>query len=191
MNRTSKTILIAAAGGVAVSILLCILVIFVLARFITQNAIVGDPARIGEIGAKVADYTIPAGYHEQFGQDLFIAQEVIIAPMNHHGPNIMLLQRMRAMSDAQAAQMQQTLQKAYQNQYHLGLEPFEQLGEEVVSIKGQPVVLTVLENKTGTLRVRQEYGAFNGKSGLAMLMVIGSVEEWNPDVIHVFAASIR
>src|SRR5947208_1183348 len=88
MGRDTKTCL-----GCAVVVLLATCVVCVLGSVagpIVTSLVVGsltanlgssvDPARAKQVGAQIADYTLPPGHAEQVGLDVWLLQMVVIAP---------------------------------------------------------------------------------------------------------------
>lgn len=86
------------------------------------------------------------------------------------------------------AQLQQSVEQQVNSE---GLQ-LETVGEETISVRDQPVTLTIREgtNAEGD-SVRQITGIFQGKSGPTMLMILGDQESWDQAAVDQFLGSIR
>lgn len=186
MSRNTKIILVIGGTLIVICGLLCIATILIAPR-LAQNVLVQDPARAKQIGAQIADYTLPSGYGEFMGMDVLTTQMVMLSPNSQRGPFLTLMQ-IRT-SNVSRAQMEQQMQQAMQRQFQGGT--YQQVSEEMVTIKGQQTVLTVSESQGARGTMRQATGVFPAKSGLGMIMAIGSANEWNWQVVKDFCASIR
>ena len=141
-----------------------------------------------KVAAQIADYTLPSGYSEQMGLDMFIEKMVVIAPTKQSGLTITLLQ-MPATTSRQ--QMEQQMRQSMQNQFGQLPGAMKNAGEHPVTIKGEKVTLTLGESSSTSYTLRQATGFFVGKGGLVMLMLMGEVENWNWTLVENFCASIR
>ncbi len=163
-------------------------------RFASQ-AFSTDPAKASQTGHEIADYALPAGYQEQGSMNIAGVKFVVIAQhaQSQAGDQMvfMLMQFPSSMNLSQE-EMQRQMDQAIQKQFQSGNQQMEVVGTEDVTIKGQPVTLTVSEGKgsSGTVH-RQVTGVFSGKGGLAMFMAIGAKDTWDQATISQFLASIR
>ncbi len=190
MSRNWKIALLVGGTLFVICALLCVALVFV-APMVMQNFTTNaqNPEQIRQTAAKIADYTLPAGYKEEFAMDLFAMQMVMFSPTNKARPMIMLMQS--ADRRANADDMQQQLQEQFQRQSGLQGTTYRSVGTRQVTIKGQPVTLNVAENESRTVVLQQATGVFNGKNGLAILMVIGSKQGWDWTPVEQFTRSIR
>ena len=64
--------------------------------------------------------------------------------------------------------------------------------EKPVTIRGQETTLTISEgiSSDGTT-YRTAVATFQGRGGPALVMIAGTLDEWNPDTVDSFIASIQ
>ncbi len=142
-----------------------------------------------QVGAQIADYVLPPGYIEEMGMDLFFEKILMLGPADEYGPAIMLLQM--NVPTASREQLEEQMRQAFASQYSGG-GIYEPAGEHTVTVKGQPLILTVSEtDDSGGYKMRHAQGIFQGKGGIVMVMVMGDVEEWDWKLIDDFLTSIR
>ncbi|MBI5302175.1 MAG: hypothetical protein HY868_08565 [Chloroflexi bacterium] len=190
MSRTMKIVLLVGGTLTVICVLACVVLVFFAPR-VMQNFATNaqNPEQIKQTAAKIAEYTLPSGYKEEFGMDLFAMQMVMIAPANKARPMIMLMQS--ADRSAKPEDMQQQLQEQFQRQYSMQGGTYRVTGTRQVRIKGQSVTLTIAENDSRSVTMQQATGVFAGKNGLAILMLIGTKQGWDWTPIEQFTGSIR
>lgn len=191
MSRTKKIILFVVLPVLASCCLLCVAFIVLVPRLLS-NAVASDPQAAKQIGARIADYTLPRGYQEMMGMDLFSAQWVLIAPSDQRGGTAIMLMQFATLNEGNydPKQMEQQMQQAMERQYDQS-GTFQSTGQRTVTIKGRPTDLALAERDQITKTVRQATGVFDGKNGMVMLMVIGNVDTWDWKMVEDFCASIR
>ncbi len=194
MSRNVKIILVVLGSLLVICTLSCV-VLFVFFNRFANNFTAGlqtpevRQAQARQIGAQIADYTLPPGYTEEVGFDMFVEKLVMIGPTNNQGPVIMMISVSAATVNRQ--QMEQTLRQSFASQLSRS-GTFKSVGTHDVTIKGQQTTLAVSENdSTSGLTERQATGVFQGKSGLVMMMIMGSVDEWDWPTIEAFCSSIK
>ena len=188
MTRNQKILLVVAGTLLVSCALLCIGAAFVLPRLL-EDRVAQDPAQAKKVGAQIAEYTLPSGYEEQFGMDLAVTQMVVIAPRNDRGPVIMLMQY--GAGNTSREEVEQQMRLVFQNRFQPGMSGFRQVGEQTVTIKGQPTALIISESSTDRGALRQAVGTFTGKGGLVSFMAMGTVQEWDQALLEEFLRSIR
>ncbi len=128
--------------------------------------------------------------------DLFAYQLVMIAPSNQRngvgtGTIIMMMQYPTlSQGSIDPEMMNQQMRDAFDRQYQQS-GTFTEVGEHTVTIKGKPTTMTVSESTQTTAKMRQATAIFTGKGGLTMLMVMGSPDTWDWQMIENFCRSIR
>jgi hypothetical protein len=195
MNRTTKILLVI----VGLTLACCCLVAAVvsvagpaLATRALSQTFAEDPEQAAAIGAKIADYTPPPGYQEQFAMDMFGMRMVAIAPteFDESAVLIMFMQVPAGWLDEEDMREQMVDAWAGQSgQRDLELQVVEQ---ETRTIRGHPAVFTIYEGQTSDGDpMRQMVGVFQGKDGPTMLMIMGSPTEWNQETVDAFIDSIQ
>lgn len=156
-----------------------------------QRGMKTDPEGASQAAHEIADYTLPDGYQEQMAMDIMFYSFVVISPeqTGSGGPTIMLAQFQAGVDQEQ---MRQQLQQSAEQQYgRNGLE-MKLVEVKEMTIRGEETEVVTYEGTDNEGRtLRQLVTAFPGKDGNAMLMIMGSPEDWNDDEINQFIESIH
>jgi hypothetical protein len=187
MSQNKKIILLIVLPLLVSCVLICVLAVFALPRAMT-NVVATDSLRAKQIGAQIAEYTLPPGYREDAGADWFAMQMVMIVSKEKRGLTITLNQ-FKTMAVSRE-QMEAQNRQVYRNLYGNANMPLHYVGERTVTIKGKPTVLTILETTEG-VATRQVSGVFQGKGGTTTIMVLGYSDNWNWQMLDDFFQSIR
>jgi hypothetical protein len=161
-------------------------------RLITQ-AIITDPARVAEVGGQIANYQVPAGYQQAFALDILgVKMIAMTSGTDRTAFTVLALMQFPAPAAVSRAEIERQMQQALAQQTGMGSPDLHVTGQQQVTIKGEPVTLTVREG-TGSdgVAVRQVTGLFQGKGGPCLLMVMGEGNEWDQPAVDQFIASIR
>jgi hypothetical protein len=186
MNESKKLLI----GFVVVGILCCGVsaVTLLLFREVGNRAermFNGEPTTVAEIRERMVDFEAPSGY-ETTAMSMFIYDMVILEPAGLDGSMIMLMQYNGLMS-ASPAQMEQQLRQSAQQQGNQAGTPMQYVETIEREIRGETVEITVNEGSG----IRQWLAVFEGKKGMTLLMVQGSVEDWDEELLDDFIASIK
>ena len=189
MSQNKKIILFIVVPIMVICCLLCVITAVFIPNWISK-AFSDDPVNAKATAAKIADYTLPDGYEEAMGIDMFFEQIVVLSTGDESSVVIALIQ-VNTAGGVSSAQMEQQIRQAFQNQSESDYKGMTYVGTRKVTIKNNPTVLTISENEGKGGRLRQATGTFNGKSGFAMVMVMGPVSDWDWDMLDDFFESIR
>ena len=74
------------------------------------------------------------------------------------------------------------MQQSFQQQFGRSGSQMQVVGQESVTIRGQPVTMTLAENDASP-KLRQAVGTFKGKNGLVIVMVMGTAPAV-PGAVH-------
>jgi len=158
-----------------------------------DRAMVTDPQQASTLGAKIASYTLPAGYSEVFGMQL-MGMEMVAISHNPPQPDEMLIFLIKVPeSDAiDPNTLQKQIEGALQQQ-----SSFQQLkltldDMETRTVNGLDVTLTYRkgENSSGT-PYRQMSALFNTDTGRVLLLAQGSAEKWDRQALDALLDSIH
>lgn len=194
MSRNQKIVLLI-TSLVLLSCCACGVGAYIMGQRLFDYALggVSDPAKAKEIAKRIADYTLPAGYEEKGGVDFFLMQMVVILPIQER-PDGLIIMLMQFNSDTSREQMEQQMRDSLrQGGVDRDIRDLRVVGTETVTIKGQPVTLTISEGFSvqNNAVIRQVVGAFQGKGGATLIMVMGAVEDWDKTLLDNFYKSIR
>lgn len=153
-----------------------------------------DPGDAAQVGARIAEYSVPAGYEHMMGMSLMGYDFVVIAPQNStDGLIIMLAQFSEAyMQNSDPQSFQEQMQRSLEQQSGRRGIKMEVVETKTMTIRGQQVEVLILEgtDENGT-SMRQLITNFNTESGLGMVMIQSLGEEWDQAVVDQFLKSIR
>src|SRR5438552_7783128 len=188
MGRGSKTCL-----GCAVVLLLATCVVCALGSVagpIVSSLVVAsltanlgssvDPTKARQVGAQIADYTLPPGHAEQVGLDVWLLQMVVITPNVldtaselHDGYVIDLLATTLPVN---SAQLEKQLLGALLEQTKTRGITWQQAGERSVLIRGKPAMLSILVDDPRHPTTRAVSGAFQGRRGQTLVQIVSQAD---------------
>jgi hypothetical protein len=88
--------------------------------------------------------------------------------------------------------MEQQMGQAFKSQMQQSGQNMQVVGTEEVTLRGQQVTLTVSEGQSSSGGgFRQKAGVFQGKSGAAMIMILGPIDNWDQPAIEAVISSMR
>lgn len=152
-----------------------------------------DPESVARIASSIADYDVPAGY-EQKAFEMLSIKYVFMTPDNGGAPLIMLMQFPPNIARNQD-EMQKEMERAMARQSGQVSTAMKVVEEKTYTIREQEVRATIMEGETevegGTIVTRQMIVVFQGKTGVAALMFLGSKDGWDQEKIDSFVESLR
>lgn len=190
MSKGCKTAIVV---GIVLAILCCIACTFVsiVIHYTMSGTVAAGPEQAAVIGHEIVDYSLPAGYAEVFGTSLFKLKWVVIASDNQDALSMMLMQ-IPQRSGMTPEEMQSVMAELFAQQGEYSPSSLQIVETRQVTVKGQPVTLTISESESDLGEtMRQAVAVFPGKDGLAMLMAMGDAQTWDQEVLDEFLASIH
>lgn len=185
-----------AIGVVAALVVLCVCLgvasfggLFYFGQQIAESA-TEDPAEVAEIASGIADYDLPPGFSEQFGMRFLIFDMVAFG--SDDNKQAILLMQFSEMIGMDQAEMEQQMNQSVQEQMGQQDLDLQVVDQTTTTIRDETVTLTIREGTdVDDETVRQITGAFPGKGGSALLMIVGPQQSWDQAAIDDFIASIR
>ena len=194
MNRGLKILLVMVAALLIVCLCSCVAGYFLMQSFgqVLEQAATNDPVEVAAVGDSIAEYQVPAGYHEEFGMSLFGFAVVGITPAEGTRGNIIMLMQFPEFVGMDRQSMEEQMRQSLQNHTSTEFSELEVVGQETVIIRDQNVTMTIYEGSTSEgERVRQMIGVFEGNEGTTMLMIMGPADRWDQRATDGFINSIR
>lgn len=151
-----------------------------------------DPANVQRIAAKIADYTLPAGY-KQVAFDLVIYQYIVITPdpKSDTSGTFMMMMSYPPNAGLTDEQMQEQMQRTFERQTGTQAS-MKVVDTRTIPIRGKDAKVSILEGKMNNgYLIRQWITVFGGKSGPVILMIQGYPGKWNDKLVNDFVASIK
>jgi hypothetical protein len=192
MSRGLRVALILAA----ITLFLCCVAglgVTLLGTRLVGRAFIVSPARVQAVGREIADYEVPAGYQEMFAMNAMGAKLVSIGPADSASDGMMLMVvQFSGEVEISREEMERQVEQALTGRLAPIRADLAKVEEKEVTIRGEPVTLTVREGATESgERWRRVTVAFTGKGGPAMLIVTGQVSAWSQAAVDQFIASMR
>jgi hypothetical protein len=154
-----------------------------------------DPAEVEQVGAKIADYTVPDGYTQQMAMSILGYDFVVIGPQEGStGVIIMLAQFSQSFAQgADPKQFQEQMQRSFEQQSGQRGLNMKLVETKTMTIRGEEVEVNIFEgtDQNGTSSMRQLMASFPTEGGLGMVMIQGLTDDWDQDLVDSFLASIQ
>jgi hypothetical protein len=189
MNRKTVLIIVGIVAALCCCVVVAGVIVFTQAgKFISQTVSM-DPTKTEDTARTITDYTLPNGYKAGFSMSL--AGVAMAAFTSQDDTQTIMLFQAPAASGMTAQQMEEQMRQAQERQSGQNYQ-LKAVGTQTAYIRGESTEFTIYEgeNKSG-IKVREIVGAFNGKGGTAILMVVGPVSSWNQDEVDSFIKSLR
>jgi hypothetical protein len=157
---------------------------------ILANSFETDPAKVGEVSAEIADYTLPAGFSQSYATSL--VDFSMVAHTGEDGNSHIYFFQMPAGVKLDQAEIERQMRQTIQNEKGYQRVKMQVVDRQAATIRGQDVELVVSEgiNHTGDA-YREVSGLFQGKGGQALVVVSHPVESWDWETVNDFIASIQ
>jgi hypothetical protein len=184
------------AFGVVIALCLCMGIggFFMLRTVGTKmvDSVKTDPAEVEQVGAKIADYSVPTGYSQTMAMSILGTDFVFIAPEDASNGALIMLMQFGAGVQGNPEAFQEQMQRSFEQQSGRRGLNMKVVETKTMTIRGQESQVSILEgtDESGT-SLRQLLTSFEGKAGTVMVMIQGLTEDWDQDMIDGFLESIH
>lgn len=178
MNKTTKTILILAAG---------LLLVFLAGCKGRGTSVVTDTDLVAQAANRIADFDLPAGYAPEFTASLMGYTVTSFRP-DDGSSHLYLIQSEKEADGEKLAQMlEQLVPGSSDPQTRMTV-----IETRPIRVRGQEVTMVISEgiNSDGET-YRQVTVAFEGKGGPALLALSEPLTRWDQETVDAFLASIQ
>lgn len=191
MSRTTK-ILLAVIGGFVIVCCIGLAIFSYFGQRFLKESISTSPEDAAAAAKEIIDYELPAGYQEFGSMELFGLKMVFIGEGGGDETMVMMLMQFPASLGFDEEQMRQQMQQSWSQQTGSDQVNFSQVETKEITVGDQTTTLTIFEgtDESGN-KVRQAFTAFEGKTGLVMLMAIANEDQWDAEGLDQFLGSIR
>ena len=156
-----------------------------------KDNIATDPEKIQKMAHEFVNYQLPPGYTEQMGMDFIVYKMVLIGSPDLPSDTPMIFLAHFQAENITAEQMTQQMQQSVEQQSGSSKLRLKVVEQRKVTINGQESSLTVSEGTNSTGKAyRQWVTAFPGKTGVIIILIQGTVDEWNDATLNEFLSSI-
>ncbi len=181
MSRQTKIIIGVAAGFLVLCLAICVVgVIFT--NIVGKNVasdIKPDPEKAANTASEIADFTPPAGFQPMSGFTI-LGYTVVIFDKGSDSSDLLMLMQIPGLTEIDDATIEQ-MQQALERQRGGRLNNMRTIETRDMTIRGKPARVIVQEGtrNENTEAVRQMMVAFQGKGGVAMLVVATPASQWD------------
>jgi hypothetical protein len=158
-----------------------------------SRAFITDAAEARDIGAEIADYTLPSGYGEVIGMRVLGNEMVAIrSDLTSVDSMLIMLMKVSNAENVNQADVEKQLELAVKQQFVFqGLNlTFDRVESRLVN--GEEVTLTFRKGEDGVgTPYQQMNGLFNSHKGRGFIFVQGPESSWDQDAIDSLLDSIR
>lgn len=149
-----------------------------------------NPEKVAQIASKIADFKLPPGYTTEYGIEVADFALASYSPGDDHS-HIMFIQ-MPPDSKVDQVTLERQMTQVTQPRSRNRPSNLTAVGTTQATVRGQAVKFAISEGTNSEGQAyRQMRGMFQGKGGLALLMVEEPTSRWNQATVDAFIASIR
>jgi hypothetical protein len=176
---------------VAVLCLISCAVVLLLFRNFGQRvsqSVESDPQDVASATDKIASFSVPAGFEPQSSFSILGMTFVIYEASQKDAALVMFqMPTSMAMTEENIRQMEEQMQR----QTGRRLQNFRTVEEYDATIRGKPGKVIIQEGESDGKPFRQMLAVFEGKSGLAMLTIMGPTASWDQDAYDRMIESMK
>lgn len=194
MDKTTKTIIGIAAGIIVLCVCAAVGGFYLLKPRLAQIAedlVIEDPAEVQAMAEEMAAYTLPPGYEENMGMNMFGVGQMAFFTASDNRPMISFFEINPTFAGSEE-EMRAQMRQSFERQMNSRTSELTQTEERSITIAGEETTLSVYEGTDESGRaVRQWLTLFQGNNGPVLVMIMGSVDGWNEAELTAFLESIR
>lgn len=181
MSRQTKIIIGVLVGFIVLCLAICVVgVIFT--NIVGKNVasdIKPDPEKAAKTASEIADFTPPPGFQPMSGFTI-LGYTVVIYDNGSDSSDFMMLMQIPGLTEIDDATIEQ-MQQAIERQRGGGMNNRRIVDTRDMTIRGKPARVIIQEGTSGAnaMPLRQMMVAFQGKGGVAMLVITTLTSEWD------------
>lgn len=153
------------------------------------NMIEGEPTSLAEMRERIAEFDVPPGY-EVSAVPMVVYDMLLIGSDNAYSPTITMLQY-SSMSLDSKEEIEESLRQVAEGQSSQPGIQMQVVKSFETVIRGETAEVVVSEGNFESLVMRQWITTFTGNNGPVLLMIQGSTNGWDEDLLMDFIRSIR
>jgi hypothetical protein len=193
-GSSNRKLFIIIAAVLAVLCLIACAAILLLGRglgSLVQNSVVEDPQQAAEVGAEIADFTLPSGYKPLGGMELMGVKMAMYGPDSTTSGSMIMLMEIPGVSDINDVNMDQ-LREQMERQLGRQMNNVRVIDQYETTIRGEPAQVIIQEGTSSEgVETRMLLTVFEGKGGLSMMMIASPTRQWDQDMAADVIKSIR
>ena len=189
MNKKTLIIILAIVGVLCLCAVIAGIIIFTQAGKLVSENVSTSPEDVQSSAAAITEYTLPAGYTETFGMELFGVSMVGFSSSDNK-QTLMMYQfpASEGMDSEQLAEQMRQMSESQTGQ----ISNLQQVDSYPVVIRGQETEMIVYEGTSSDGdKIREVMAVFEGNGGTAFFMAVGPQNSWDQAAIDQFVGSLR
>ncbi len=195
-KKSNKWVWIGLGGALLFCLCAVGVAIFLFARVgqKVQEGMKTDPVSAAKAAHEIADYELPPGYQEQAAMDFFVYSMVMISDKStsSSSPSKPMITLAQFQAGVNQEQMEQQLRQSLEQQSGQRGYSMKVVETKTMTIRGVETEVIIYEGTAQNDDVlRQLITTFPGKDGTAMLMIMGTPQNWDQEEIDAFIESIH
>ncbi|HXF85925.1 MAG TPA: hypothetical protein VNK49_11115 [Anaerolineales bacterium] len=158
-----------------------------------QEGMKTDPEAAAQAAHEIVDYDLPPGYREQLAMDFILYSFVMIGPDSTEEENALLIMLAQFETvNVNAKEMEEQIRRSVEQQAGRRGMNMHLVETKDATIRGAQTTIVIYEGTDSTGdSIRQLVTSFPAKKGTAMLIIMGSIEQWDQRLVDEFIRSIR
>lgn len=193
MSRQTKIIIGVVAGFLVLCLAICVVggvFTSILGRNISTD-MKPDPEKAAQTAGEIADFTPPDGFQPMSGFTI-LGYTVVVYDNGSEASDILMLMQMPRLTEIDDATIQQ-MQQAIERESGSSMNNMRIVETRDMTIRGKPARVIIQEGTSGenAVSVRQMMVAFQGKGGVAMLVITTPASQWNQASFDQMVESIH
>lgn len=157
----------------------------------TQGLVGGaQPAKVEQVAQGIADFQLPADYTGQYAMSIGHFELAVYAPKTYKGH--LILMQLPPGATADAADMERHLREQTRDLNYAQYTHVRTISSSQATIRGQSGTVMTSEgtNSSGDT-YRLAHVIFQGKDGLAYILIAAPLAHWNQAEVDALIASLR
>lgn len=189
-SNTGKIVVIIVAAVAVLCLISCVVILLVTGKIGSSIAQTVDtsPADVAAAAEKIASIDLPPGFEPTTSMSLLgMTFAMYEAPNKNTALVVFQMPSYMEMNDANIQQMEEQMQQQSDRQ----LENMRIIKQTDATIRGKPGKIIIQEGSNNGETFRQMLVVFEGKGGLAMIMVFGPKQGWQQAQYDRMVESIK
>ena len=155
-----------------------------------KNAVNGDPTSFARIQAEIAEFDVPPGY-KPLAINMFNYDMVTLTPDSSSSGMTIVLMQYTGLISGNSGQIEEQLRKVVAQQNNQPGASMHVVDTQERVIREKTVTVTISEGQYQTFTMRQWSTVFDGNKGPTILMIQGSAETWDQQLLNDFIKLIK
>jgi hypothetical protein len=190
LSRQTKIVLAIVAGLAVLCLAACIVGALLLGAFGQRvtDSVMTEPQQVQDNASTIAEFDLPPGFATESSINMLgIRVAMFTNTQNDHFISLLQIPTRGDINDENIRQLEEAMARGSNRQ----LADVQTIEERALTVRGEPARLLLQSGTSDGRAYRQLLLAFQGKGGLALLIVMGPEAGWDQPVYDAMIESIR